>query len=112
MMGSIMCGCKGQARMLAFEVDDAKVKELKAKALERNTSDPSLKVPFVSTNDVVTAHFGNVCEARILMMAMNMRGRVGDDIGARDAGNYEAVILLDPETYADPRGVRKSLLSD
>lgn len=108
---SIMCGCKGQARQLAFEVDEAKVAKMKEEALQRNTSDPSLQVPFVSTNDILTSHFGIVSGQRIMMMAMDLRGRV-PGVGRKDAGCYTARLVLDPKSFEDPRGIRKSLLGE
>ena len=51
-------------------------------------------VDFVSTNDILTSHFGELSSVRILHMAMNFRGRL-PGIEHTDAGNYECALLYD-----------------
>jgi hypothetical protein len=66
------------------------------------------KTEFVSTNDILTSHFGRSVDARVLYMGINWRNRVAGCCEG-DAGNYHAVLPLDPETYVSPAAVRHAL---
>lgn len=103
-VGSMMFGRKSTPH--AFLVDEEKVAEAKAAGSAELGRDGQ----FVSTNDVLTSTFGNASRARILMMAINWRGRIP---GAKDtdAGNYEAVVCYDPDSYRTPACIRKSFTS-
>ena len=96
--------CKGQGlgRPLAYYVDEAKVAEAKANAARGGG--------WVSTNDVLTSHFGLATGARALMFTFSYRNRIADFCDS-DAGNLEGTILLDSAGYADPRCIRKAVSS-
>jgi len=87
----------------AFLVDQARVAEGKAAAKAAGAA-------FVSTNDLLTSSFASLVDARLCMMAINLRGRV-EGLDPSDAGNYEGMLLLDRETYGSPAAVRATLQS-
>lgn len=50
-------------------------------------------VDFVSSNDIIVSSFGEVTQARLLLMPFNMRGKV-KHFNNSDAGNYESALGL------------------
>ena len=65
-----------------FEIDTAAVQAANADSAAQG------EVPFVSTNDVITAAFFGACSADLGMMAINSRGRL-KGLQELNAGNYE-----------------------
>ena len=91
----------GQTRVSSFFVDQAKVDTAKAAAQAGGAA-------FVSTNAIIPSHFSRAIDVRLLIFAMDFRGRVGP-AAELDAGNYEAGVFLDAEIAARPELVRKML---
>jgi len=102
-VGSMLFGKKPLIE--SYYVDDARIKEAKAKATPEHSG-----VPFVSTNDVLVSAFGVATDTRVLLMPLNFRERL-PDFTAEDAGNYEGALVFGPEDYAEPGIVRKTLMS-
>jgi hypothetical protein len=98
MLGGLMCGPKSS--WMCYEVDNDKV------AVKKASTGVTAAIPFVSTNDVLTSHFGHSCGARVLMMVVNMRNRIPVNVTDNNAGCYESCLLLDPENYDDPTKIR------
>ena len=92
-----------KARLGAQFVDAARVRERKEEAAETKAEDG-----FVSTNDLLVSAFSRAARADVLLMAINLRGRV-EGTDAADAGNYSSVVLHDADSAASPEGVRRSL---
>lgn len=93
-----------KSRWVCMEIDEEKVQRAKSAAVESGA------VPFVSTNDIVTSHFANASNARVAMMVINMRDKIPTlQLGDDHAGCYEACLLLDPDNYAVPAGIRACL---
>ena len=65
-------------------------------------------VPFVSTNDVITAAVCKASKTFLAMMAVNFRGRV-EQVSDCDAGNYQNVIPYRPRDYQTPALIRASI---
>lgn len=101
-LGTVTFG--GAPKVLAYEVDTAKVKAAKKAAASAMDG-----IPFVSTNDVLTSAIGRQVGADILIMAINFRGRM-PFLQGTDAGNYESGIIYRADDYASPALIRKSLL--
>jgi hypothetical protein len=93
---------KGQ--LSGYLVDAAKVEEAKARAAAASPTG------YVTTNDVLFSHFCNAVGARVAMQTFNLRERVG--YAPTAAGNYEAIIPYDPQGYATPDAVRRSLVAN
>lgn len=93
---------KPKGRALAYYVDEAKVAEIKDAAAKAGQ--------WVSTNDVLTSHFGIATGARLMLFTFSYRNRIADFVDT-DAGNLEGTVLLDAPGYADPRCVRKAVSS-
>jgi hypothetical protein len=91
----------------AMYVDQAKVASAKAKAAAAAKKVPD-RVPFVSTSDVVASAFGRAVESRIMIFAVNWRGRL-PSLTPELAGNYEGGLILDYESIEDPASIRKTL---
>ena len=104
-LNGLLCGPK--ASWCCYMVDDAKVREAKARAVV--TKKQGEDVSFVSTNDVITSHFCNATNARVAMMVTNMRGKINLPVTDLHAGNYSGCLLLDPQNYCDPAKVRNCL---
>ena len=110
MGGSIMCNAlcallkEPQTNVYTYYVDEEKVSTLKKEAVA-NQSDPNL---FVSTNDLLSAHFADVTDLSTCLIAMNFRKRVSC-LGENLAGNYEGALLFDRESCTDPVLIRKTL---
>ena len=92
-----------KCRLAAYTVDPAKVAALKAAAAAESGAQP-----YVSTNDVITSHFFKACDARLGLMATNMRGRIACATGSM-SGNYEHTPVYDAESFASPNAIRASL---
>ena len=109
MMCNMICGmmCAPKSYAIAYSVDDEKVSELKKKA-KAASKDPA--EAFVSTNDILTAHFANCTDLSLCMMAMNYRKRV-EGVTEDLAGNYEGCVVFDRESCTDPMLIRQSLKS-
>ena len=101
MISKLFFGEKRQT--YAFYIDDDKVKVLKAKAKADGAA-------FVSTNDILTSSFGLATKARMLTMAINMRGKLSGCENAM-SGNYESLLWFDPESFGSAAAVRKTLAS-
>jgi len=96
----ILIGCGNKAKCYAFTLDAEKVAAAKEKcAMEGG-------VEYVSTNDILTSGFFNVCNTRIGMMGFDCRGKV-DGIGADFAGNYVTALVLDDAVFGTPASLRK-----
>lgn len=93
--------CSKRAHCEAFILDQEKVKQIKD---SYNGTSPS----FVSTNDIVTSTFGKATRSRVMYMAINWRNRM-EGLSSKDAGNYETVLLYDPEGYETAGKIRESL---
>lgn len=84
-------------------IDGEQIAQLKADAQSRGT------VPFVSTNDIITAALCNAAAAHTCIMAMDLRERM-DGLTESHAGNYVDYLYLDAEHAATPDRIRQSLL--
>jgi len=93
---------RGSAQALAYRVDPAQITAAKQRAVHDG------RVPFVSTNDVLTSSFARALSARLCMMAINFRGKL-PGITHHLAGNYESGLLLDEPVYGSPAGIRAML---
>jgi len=89
-------------KCFAFHLDDEKVAAAKA----QGAADGG--VEYVTTNDILTSGFFNVCRARIGMMGFDCRDK-GDLEGiTKDlAGNYVTALVLDPEVFGTPASLRQ-----
>jgi hypothetical protein len=94
--------CGPKAKVSAMYVDMEKVAAVKAAVKKTG------EVPFVSTNDVLTSAFGKAAESRIMMFAINWRGRL-EGVGTNLAGNYEGGLIFDPASLESPANIRKTL---
>jgi len=92
----------GKVKCFAFHLDAEKLAAAKTAAASDG------KVPYVTTNDILTSGFFNQCGARVGMMGMDCRERVGG-ISKDMAGNYVTVLTMDPEVFATPATVRNML---
>lgn len=75
-LGELLCH-KKETRRYCFLLDDEKVKAAK----ETRKGD----APFVSTNDIITSGFGNVADARLMIMATEFTGKIE---GLERSGTY------------------------
>jgi len=91
-----------KAKCYAFHVDDEKIKLIKKEVSTKNTD------KFVSTNDILVSNMSTVTKPRLQTMAINFRGRVA---GAKDndAGNLEAIVVLDAGSYGSPSAIRNAV---
>ena len=104
--GMLVGACCGpKASWCCYKVDAAKVDAAKKASVATADKIGAKGVEYVSTNDVLTSHFGRACAARVIMMVINMRGKTDLPVTKDHAGCYETCLLLDPENY------RKSYLS-
>jgi hypothetical protein len=91
----------GAGKYVCRYVDENKVAAEKQKAVLAGAE-------FVSTNDVLTSQYGNWSGVRNMMMTINLRGRE-PTWTANHAGNYENVLLFDPESYETPNMIRRAI---
>lgn len=94
----------------AFYLDPVKIKSRKEEEDQYIKGNGNLSdLPFsCSTNDILASTFGQVTKSRIMMMAINWRGRLEGCLD-KDAGNYESALVYDPPSYSRPSAIRKSL---
>jgi hypothetical protein len=87
-------------------VDAAWIAQEKAKTAKET------KVPFVSTNDVLTSWFFREMKCNINLMVANFRSRKPTilDLANHHAGNYEANIPYFPGDVEEPALIRQSIL--
>jgi len=88
-------------KCMAFNLSEERINEEKAKWKGQ-------EVLYVTTNDIITSNFFIETGARIGMMGMDCRGKVGG-ISQDMAGNYVTALTMDPETFGTPAAVRKML---
>jgi hypothetical protein len=86
-------------RIKSFDLNLAYVQEQKEKAMANG------KVPFVSTNDVLSSCYAGLCESNALIMAVNFRDRI-PAITSNDAGNYEELLVIDQNTSSSNESIR------
>ena len=81
-------------------------------AQEKDKAAEEAKVPFVSTNDVLTSWFFREMKSDINIMVANFRSRKPAilDLVDHHAGNYEANIPYFPGDFESPALVRQSIL--
>ena len=91
-----------RAKVFAYYVDQEKIEEIK-KAHTRSES-----CEYISSNDILSSSFAVFTKVRLLLMAINFRGKL-KALTQNDAGNYEAVVLYDEEYYQSPCGIRKAI---
>jgi hypothetical protein len=103
-MYNVAMAFNGAPKCYAFDLDDGRVAEAKAKA----AADGALS--YVSTNDLLTSGFFNACNTRIGVMAMDCRGKL-DGITGDMAGNYVTSLVLDSTTFGTPASLRKMYAS-
>jgi hypothetical protein len=81
-------------------------------AQEKDKAAREAKVPFVSSNDVLTSWFFREMQCDINIMVANFRSRKPAILGLTDyhAGNYEANIPYFPGDFDEPALIRQSIL--
>ena len=89
-----------KCRATAYNVDAAKITSLKAAAAQESGAQP-----FVSTNDILTAHYFKACDVGLGLMVVNMRGRIACAT-SNMSGNYEHTPVYDSESFASPNLIR------
>jgi hypothetical protein len=107
MLAGACCGPK--ANWCCYKVDSAKIGLAKTEAVAKAEKLGAKGVEYVSTNDILTSHFGRACAARVIMMVVNMREKTELNITKNHAGCYETCLLLDAENYIEPSFIRLSL---
>ncbi len=99
-IGGICC-CKSK-KFVSYFLDSERVTILKSKVKEEG------EVEYCSTLDLITSHFCNATQPRLLQYAVNLRARMPSvGLTSKDAGNYETVILLADDQYSKPAEIRK-----
>lgn len=64
---------------------------------------------FISSNDILSAWFFNLCGAPMGCIAMNYRNRVWG-VGNDHAGNYQSIITFnEPSDFAEPEDIRRAV---
>ena len=63
-------------------------------------------VAYVSTNDILSAVYAQLCKTKALIMAVNFRHRI-PEITDKDAGNYEQLLVIDQAYSKSPVSIRK-----
>ena len=91
-----------RAKVFAYYLDKKKIADIK------NAHNDFQSCEYLSTNDILTSSYGVFTKVRLLLMAINFRGKL-KILNDKDAGNYEAVVLYDEKTYAKPSGIRQTL---
>jgi len=91
-----------RAKVFAYYIDQEKISTIK------NAHNDFKRCEYLSTNDILTSTYGVFTKVRLLLMAINFRGKL-KVLDNNDAGNYEAVVLFDEKTYAKPSGIRQTL---
>ena len=91
-----------RANVFSYYIDEEKIQTIK------NSNKKTTTCPYLSTNDILTSSYGNFIKARLLMIAVNFRGKV-KGLSENDAGNYQSYVLYDKKVYKKPCGIRKSI---
>ena len=91
-----------RAKVFAYYLNQDKIQDIKTSHKDFQTC------KYLSTNDILTSSFGVFTKVRLLLMAINFRGKL-KSLEENDAGNYEAVVLFDKENYSKPSTVRNSI---
>jgi len=91
-----------RAKVFAYYIDEEKIKKIKKDHNDFKSCE------YISTNDILTSTYGIFTKVRLLLMAINFRGKL-KILDNNDAGNYEAVVLYDKKVYSKPSGIRKTL---
>ncbi|MCH2110847.1 MAG: hypothetical protein MK135_16130 [Polyangiaceae bacterium] len=91
-------------RIRSFELNDDYVQ------LQKQAAKESTMVPFLSTNDILSSSYAQLCGSNALIMAVNFRGRISG-INENDAGNYEELLVIDSVTSSQSQNIRL-LVSD
>ncbi|KAL3936049.1 MAG: hypothetical protein SGBAC_008546 [Bacillariaceae sp.] len=86
-------------------IDQTKITKAKQEAKEEHSEDPSF---FVSTNDVITSAFATAADSDILLMPLDLRGRV-PEANEKNAGNYQTCLWYNRDSYDTPSKIRCSL---
>mmetsp|Transcript_37058 Transcript_37058/g.47887 ORF Transcript_37058/g.47887 Transcript_37058/m.47887 type:complete len:262 (-) Transcript_37058:621-1406(-) len=100
MMRSMMCN--STAKIYAYYLDDDKIAKAKKEGIKNNSN-----VKYVTTNDILTSGFFNVCRTRIGVMGFDCRDKGLDDITSELAGNYVTSLVMDPEVFGTPASLRE-----
>lgn len=95
-----------KVKCYAFYVDPDKIKV----ARDEIIANPTVGVDFISTNDILTSSFARTVDARICIMAVNLRSWI-KEINSNDVGNYDGGLLFDEGTCARPSNIRKAFQS-
>jgi hypothetical protein len=108
-MGSYLLGKltrREPQNICVHSIDPAWIAQEKDKAAEE------AKVPFVSTNDVLTSWFFREMQSDINIMVANFRSRKPAilDLADHHAGNYEANVPYFPGDFDKPALIRQSIL--
>jgi hypothetical protein len=98
-------GRRGPQNVCINEVNPSWLAKEKKQAKEEN------KVPFVSSNDVLTSWFFREMEADTNIMLVNLRNRQPTVLNLNDShvGNYEANLPYFPGDVEDPALIRQSI---
>ena len=102
-LGSMMTAKKTSPQ--CYYLDKEKVNALKeeVKAVKSES-----KVPYITTNDIITSGFGKAVKAKLLTMGMDFRGRL-EGLTKKHAGNYHLGCLWGPDGYDSPTALRAAL---
>lgn len=78
---------------------------------EKDRAKQEGKVPFVSSNDVITSWFLRRCKREISLMLVNLRDRqpLIQDVTNVHAGNYETFLVYVTGDYETPAQIRQSI---
>jgi hypothetical protein len=88
----------------AFYIDNKKIDKIKSVTCNETECE------YVSTNDILSSGFAKFVKARLLLMAINFRGKLAQ-LHDNDAGNYESIVMYDELHYSCPATIRKSLMN-
>jgi hypothetical protein len=82
-----------------------------AKDYYLKSSQGSGRPDFISTNDILTSWFFNLCGCQYGIMAVNLRNRFAAYTDLM-AGNYGGITLYNQEDYSRPEYIRESVSDD
>lgn len=88
----------------SFTLNDDYVKKQKQIAQKEQI------VPFISTNDILSSNYAQLCNSNALMMAINFRHRI-PTIKKKDAGNYEDILVIN-KTFTNTSEKLRLLISN
>jgi hypothetical protein len=86
-------------RIKSFELNASYVQSQKLLVKEKG------KVPFVSTNDILSSTYAQLNTSNAMIMAINFRNRI-PGITDEDAGNYEDLLVINKETSSKSENIR------